>query len=474
MSTANELFLISGGAIASFGLGWLLRGAVKPSPIASVDATPSADSTPESKEIADQPTDSDSQLGRLNKNQISYELLEQAPIGYLEVDDENQLIWINTLASRMLGMPSANRGVDAEEALSPRLLLELVRSFELDQLIEHTRQAQQSCQQDWVLNLVSPDPINPNEGVAYPLRGWGVPLPNRHVGIFLENRQEAETLMQQRDRWTSDVAHELKTPLTSIRLVAETLRERVEPASQRWLDRLLNEILRLGNLVEDLLNLSRLERSGGTGLTQKPVELPHLILAAWQSLEPLAEIKQAQIAYEGPSDLIVPLDEALMYRVFINLIDNAIKYSPREGTIYVRVKFEPQSTISDNQQTVSQQLQVDIIDEGNGFQESDLPYIFNRFYRADTSRTRQYPDQPPSLSPPANFVSSGNNGTGLGLAIAQQITEAHGGTLQANNHPETGGGWLKILMQTQPLSLKEASATKSASPQSSIKNIAHS
>ncbi|RZM83005.1 PAS domain-containing sensor histidine kinase [Leptolyngbya iicbica LK] len=387
----------------------------------------------------------------------SYELLQQAPVGYLEVDDENQLIWINPLASQMLNIPISSQDGGAIAPLTPRLLLELVRSFELDQLIENTRHAQRSCQQDWILNLVSPDPINPNEGVAYPLRGYGVPLPNRHVGVFLENRQEAENLVQQRNRWTSDVAHELKTPLTSIRLVAETLKERVDPALLKWVDRLLNEILRLGNLVEDLLNLSRLERSGGTGLTLKPVELPRLILAAWQSLEPLAEMKQVQIAYEGPSELIVQLDEPLMHRVFINLIDNAIKYSPREGTIYVRatVEHEPAS-LSLGSAPTSQQLRVDVIDEGNGFQESDLPHIFDRFYRADMSRTRLSTDQYVSLAG-NDFANSGNTGTGLGLAISQQIAEAHGGKLIAQNHPETGGGWLSIVMTTQPLSLHEVS-----------------
>ena len=309
------------------------------------------------------------------------------------------------------------------------------------------------------------------------MKGWpilfgvlGCHYPTTMWASFLENRQEAETLMRQRDRWTSDVAHELKTPLTSIRLVAETLRERVDPASQKWLDRLLNEILRLGNLVEDLLNLSRLERSGGTGLILKPVELPHLILAAWQSLEPLADIKQVQIAYEGPTELIVQLDEALMYRVFINLIDNAIKYSPREGIIYIRTACEPNHAPHPQEEPASRQLYVDVIDEGNGFQESDLPYIFNRFYRADASRSRLPSVTSTMAEPPANFVSSGNNGTGLGLAIAQQITEAHGGTLQAHNHPETGGGWLRIALKTKPLSLQEASSVTQNRVDRSVEN----
>lgn len=454
MATVTGLILCS-GAIASFGLGWLLRGTTRPQST-NRNAAPKARST-------DLPTVSDA--ATIPALPDRYALLQQAPIGYLEVDDENQLLWINYLACQMLGIAPEMASV---EAAKPRLLIELVRSFELDQLIERTRQAQARCEKDWTLNLVSPDPINPNQGVAHPLRGYGIALPNRRVGIFLENRQEAQTLKQQRDRWTSDVAHELKTPLTSIRLVAETLRDRLEPSSQKWLDRLLNEILRLSNLVEDLLNLSRLERRGGTGLALKPVELPHLILAAWQSLEPLADVKQIQIAYDGPSDLIVNLDETLMHRVFINLIDNAIKYSPRESTILIKAALAPPhntaSQTSDPEPT-PQTLMVEVIDEGTGFRENDLPYIFNRFYRADLSRSRAPDDL--SLSTAANGAmadaessSSRSSGTGLGLAIAQQIVEAHGGEITAKNHPETGGGWLTLTMATNPVSSSETAAAR--------------
>ncbi|MEM6437432.1 MAG: HAMP domain-containing sensor histidine kinase [Cyanobacteria bacterium P01_D01_bin.115] len=456
MSTVTGLFLFS-GAIASFGLGWVLRGGANLRR-SSLPQASSGESNVAAKTVVTSP------LTAVNAAaQAEYWLLQKAPVGYLEVDDENQLLWINTLACDMLGMPFPACGVEPTE---PRLLLELVRSFELDQLIENTRHAQTPCQRDWVLNLAAPDPINPDEGVVSPLRGYGVPLANQRVGIFLENRQEAKTLIQQRDRWTSDVAHELKTPLTSIRLVAETLRERVEPGSKKWLDRLLNEILRLSNLVEDLLNLSRLERSGGHGLVLKPVELPHLILAAWQSLEPLADIKQVQIVYEGPADLIVPVDEGLMYRVFINLIDNAIKYSPREGTICIRAGVQSNSVA---EAPASRLLQIDVIDDGTGFNDSDLPHIFNRFYRADASRTRVSGGSPAIPRPPQSSEGLRNSGTGLGLAIAQQIVAAHGGDIQASNHPETGGGWLTISLATQPLSLEEAAATSDVTAKTTLR-----
>ncbi|MGD1905837.1 MAG: ATP-binding protein [Leptolyngbyaceae cyanobacterium] len=374
-------------------------------------------------------------------------LLHQAPIGYIQVDGENQLVWCNATASRLLGIAYANQVVTD----TPRLLLEWVRSYELDNLIEKTRKTNAPRQRDWTLNLVSPDPFHPNEGVAYPLRGHGLPLAEGQVGVFLENRQEIVTLRQERDRWTSDVAHELKTPLTSIRLVTETLRSRVEPSLHSWFDRLLNEILRLSNLVEDLLNLSRLESADGTSLTLKQVDLAQLILAAWQNLEPLAQVKSLDFIYEGPTELAVTLDEALIHRVLINLIDNAIKYSHPNQQIRVRTRIQDMPT--DIRYSGTSTVQVDIIDCGVGFKETDLPYIFSRFYRADPSRVRLGTFMQPTATPgPAAPV---NSGTGLGLAIVQQIVDAHRGHVTAQNHPKTGGGWLTLTLplQAAPLPL---------------------
>jgi two-component system phosphate regulon sensor histidine kinase PhoR len=155
-------------------------------------------------------------------------ILQQAPIGYLQVDDENRLIWCNEEANRLLKMNQASIGTVAP----PRLLIEVARSYELDALIDETRQKQIPCQQEWMLYRISPDPLHPKEEPTYPLKGLAIPLGLEQVGVFLENRQEAALLVQQRDRWTSDVAHELKTPLTSIRLVAETLQSRIDPETE--------------------------------------------------------------------------------------------------------------------------------------------------------------------------------------------------------------------------------------------------
>uniref|UniRef100_A0ACD5GN84 PAS domain-containing protein n=1 Tax=Desertifilum tharense IPPAS B-1220 TaxID=1781255 RepID=A0ACD5GN84_9CYAN len=133
------------------------------------------------------------------------QLLYLAPIGYIQVDEENQLCWCNQQACQLLG-------IQAPAAARPRLLLEIVRSYELDELIEVTRDAQKPCQREWTFQPTCADPTNLSQQQAIALRGIGIPLTRGEVGVFLENCQEVLILSQQRDRAFSDVAHELKTP----------------------------------------------------------------------------------------------------------------------------------------------------------------------------------------------------------------------------------------------------------------------
>ena len=380
-------------------------------------------------------------------------VLENAPVGFLRVDDENRLVWCNAQARSLLEIEPS------EGADSIRLLLEIVRSYELDQLVEHTRNAQQPCQQDWVFYPVSPDPTKLSQQMGYPMRGHGFPLPNHQVGVFLESREEAETLKQQRDRWASDVAHELKTPLTSIRLVAETLEYRVEPGLRGWIQRLVNETTRLSTLVQDLLELSHLERSLPQVLSCETLNLPDLVQAAWISLEPLAQKKQLQLDYQGSDHLPVQVDQHRIYRVLINLLDNSIKHSPPWGVVQVKLWSETANDAKPNSSDTAsctcadeEWVTLQVIDAGPGFSESDLPFVFERFYKTDPSRA-QISNMGASCVVKSDHEedtdqSAGDgqrrSSTGLGLAIVQQIVEAHRGNVNACNYAETGGACLTI------------------------------
>ncbi|WP_407658823.1 sensor histidine kinase [Leptothoe spongobia] len=357
-------------------------------------------------------------------------VLQRSPFGYLKVDEENRLLWCNAKARELLG-------IEQTDYTSPKLLLAIARSYELDQLIEETRTTKTECKKDWTLRSISPDPANVLEGPVYPLSGYGIPLSQGNVGVFLENRQEAVMLAQQRDRWTSDVAHELKTPLTSIRLVGETLRNRIDPSLITWADRLLQEVNRLSALVDDMLSLSHLEQQPPQRL--EDTDLVGILRQAWQSLEPQAKQQENCLEYQGPDNAIASVNSGLIYRMVINLLDNALKYSPPGQGIYARLQESTEGAMPG--------LLLDVFDCGEGFLEKDLPFVFDRFYRSDTSRSRSGSDM---LS----------NGTGLGLSIVQKIVESHQGLVKAQNHPETGGAWLQVWL---PKSSVEANKVYSIS-----------
>ncbi len=440
-------------------------------------------------DVSDSPFSSTSQLalaiGHQQKVQQQLEqqlethrqIVQVAPVGYLQVDDENRFIWCNWQAQVMLSIKPETYPTQ------PRLLMELVRSYELDALIEQTRNTNKLCQSEWIYYPVSADPLKIATQKTYALRGYGMPLREHQIGIFLENRQEAISIMQQHDRWASDLAHELKTPLTSIRLVAETLQSRLEPPLKGWVDRLINETVRLSNLVEDLLDLSRIERGSPSPLKLKPTDLVELIHSVWNSLEPLARKRQLTLEYSGPDRLVIPIDQSRFHRLLVNLLDNSIKYSPFHHPIRITLSLQPPQTSHSQNASYSEvpesyaSVHLDVIDYGSGFPEKDLPHVFERFYRADPSRARlsvQPSASQPSASQPSgngskaissksDWVSSSNGsdaqiqgGSGLGLAIARQIAEVHQGSIRASNHPETGGAWLQVILpQPMPVSSAE-------------------
>ncbi len=367
-------------------------------------------------------------------------VIHQGPMGYLRIDADNQLVDCNPLAIELLNM---QLDLPHYQAGGPRLLLELIRSYDLDQLIEQSRDRQQRCQKDWRLYPVSADVENVSATIppVSHLRGYAFPLPEQHVVVLLESRQERVFLSQQRDRWASDVAHELKTPLTSIRLVAETLQMRVDPTLRQWIDRLLAEVIRLSILVQEILDLSQLESHPERQLPFTAVNLPRLIQSAWHSLEPLAQDHHITLNYDGPHELLIQADESRLFRVMINLLDNSLKYAPTHQSIAVKVEC-----LAD-----SPHVQIDLIDAGPGFPPGDLALIFERFYRGDPSRTRINDRAPRSTDDRATEVATATaikagSGSGLGLAIVRQIIDLHSGTITARNHPDTGGAWLQIRL----------------------------
>jgi len=393
-------------------------------------------------------------------------IVSTLPVGYFQVDEDNQLIWSNLPALELLDI----QDYDMDE---PRLLMEVVRSYDLDSLIDQARSRNRVCQREWNHYPASVNVTHVTSPTAHPLRAYALPLQGgNQVGVILESRAEAQTLSQQRDRWTSDVAHELKTPLTSIRLVAETLQSRLEPPLRTWVDRLLVESIRLSTLVQEILDLSHLETASARPLKATVIDLPQLIRSAWLTLEPIASAKLITLTYKGPDALRLQGEDARLHRVLVNLLDNSIKYTLPERPILIQLSLiqDPamingtRSTESDvKSRTTATLIQIDLIDGGVGFPEEDLPFVFERFYRADPSRSRTtetYVYSQDDRSTISNESLSSrpqtqiqipiqpfqpSSGSGLGLAIVRQIVELHKGTITARNHPE-GGAWIQIRL----------------------------
>lgn len=225
----------------------------------------------------------------------------------------------------------------------------------------------------------------------------------------------ASTLEAQR-RFVADASHELRTPLTSLEGLSEILLMGADRGDgkvvQRTVRSMHGELRRLGRLVTDLLTLSRLDSTTPTMMfeTLNPCQL---LKGVVEQMTPVAEARAVQLTMccdKGIEATVLHADPDRLKQVLLNLLDNALRYTPPEGEVCIRATTEP----------AGNRLQIAVQDTGQGISPEDLPHVFDRFYRGDLSRTR----------------ATGN--TGLGLSIAYAIVQAHGGTITAQSAPGHG------------------------------------
>jgi heavy metal sensor kinase len=219
---------------------------------------------------------------------------------------------------------------------------------------------------------------------------------------FNETLSRLESSFEQLKRFTSDASHELRTPLTAIRSVGEVglQQDGSRDHYREVIGSMLEEAERLGRLVESLLTISRAD-SGQIRLEQATVALLPLVQEASSLLDVLAEDRGQTVSLEGDDSICVKADSVILRQVVINLLDNAIKYSPLRGHVSVRVLRKDSVTAC-----------VEVEDCGPGIAPEHQEKVFDRFYRIDEGRSREA------------------GGAGLGLAIAKWGTEAHGGRLE--------------------------------------------
>ncbi len=234
------------------------------------------------------------------------------------------------------------------------------------------------------------------------------------IWLVMEDVSELRRLQRIRAEFIDNLSHELRTPLTTVSLLAETLVREADQAGQAIPPRMRDRIGKievetdhLVQMVEELLDLSRIE-SGGPLLLLDEVDLRRLAVASVERLRLFAERQGVELRTEVP-ETVPPVrgNEDRLGQVLINLLHNAVKFSPDGGEVVVRVEATAEDVI------------VSVEDHGIGIPKADQARIFERFYKADKARRR-------------------GAGTGLGLAIARHVVEAHGGRIRVESEEGRG------------------------------------
>jgi signal transduction histidine kinase len=224
-----------------------------------------------------------------------------------------------------------------------------------------------------------------------------------------------EESFQKLQRFTSDVSHELRTPLASIRSVGEVGLQQKHSAGEYKdiIGSMLEEVARLTSMIDTLLTISHAD-SGTLHLNRTVFPIMDLVEESVAVVGVLAEEKKQSIVVQGEDAVLVSADRGFLRMAVINLLDNAVKYSPPGTAIHVRLE------LLNGDAPNSRQLNLAIGDEGPGIPPADASRVFDRFYRLDGSRARD------------------TGGAGLGLAIAKWSVEAHGGDILLDSVPGNG------------------------------------
>jgi two-component system phosphate regulon sensor histidine kinase PhoR len=315
-------------------------------------------------------------------------VLDNMADGVLITDGDGRVRLINPAAARLLG-------TDTEAALG-RSFAQVARDHRLIALWQQCRE--QGKEQIEPVEVYRQGPFL--QAVVTPLQD----AEPKACLVILQDLTRVRRLETVRRDFISNISHELRTPLASLRALVDTLRDGAledPPAAQRFLNRMETEVDALAQMVQELLELSRIE-SGQVPLRLIPTPVADVVLPPVERLRPQAERTGLSITIDLPSDLPPVLaDEERIQQVVTNLVHNAIKFTPSRGEVAISAAASGDEVV------------VSVRDTGVGISADDLPRIFERFYKADQARR--------------------SGGTGLGLSIAKHIVQAHGGRIWADS-----------------------------------------
>lgn len=318
-------------------------------------------------------------------------ILNSMADGVVAVDRAGKVLLVNPVVERVFNIPG--------EASKGKEIVEVVRHYDFEKYLQEALSGQQGLTRE--IQVLTPDPRIFRVHFT-PLRG------NDRGGVVALFRDvtERRRLEQLRTEFIANVSHELRTPMTSIKGFLETLLDGAlddREAALHFLKIMSNETRRLTRLIDDLFALSNIENRKIIP-NKEPLEVKAIIEKVISILEQGARDKNIEIVIKIAEKIpLIIADEDMLTRVVINLLDNAIKYTPRGGNVTV------EAGVWDNK------VYIRFIDTGIGIPEENLPRVFERLYRVDRARSREY------------------GGTGLGLAIVKHIIDVHGGWIDVTS-----------------------------------------
>jgi two-component system phosphate regulon sensor histidine kinase PhoR len=333
-------------------------------------------------------------------------LRNECGAGVFVLDQTARIVHSNATAAQLLGCPS--------ELLTGKTLLEATLSSDLHRML-HAVQSERIMLRREICTSASG-----GRNLIISIVPVGVdPAPTRYL-LLAQDVTELRRLETIRRDFVANVSHELRTPLASIRAMAETLQDGAlgDPSvANHFLGTIVNEAQRLTRISEDLLILSRAESQAPEKL---PFDLSELVGEVIERFESQAEKASIQMTSDFSPGLEITANRDQIEQVVLNLVDNAIKYTPAGGRVAV--------TADQMNGTVS----VHVTDTGIGIMSKDVPRIFERFYRVDKARSRQ------------------SGGTGLGLSIVKHIVESHGGVVTVESEFNRGSTFTFTLPVQHP------------------------
>jgi two-component system OmpR family sensor kinase len=241
----------------------------------------------------------------------------------------------------------------------------------------------------------------------------------RLAASFNTMAHEVKTSRQAQRDFVANVSHELKTPLTSIQGFSQAIMDGTandEVSRHRAVEIIGNEANRMSRLVDELLDLARIE-SGQIKMLREPVDLVKVLEACVEKFDLQAKESNVELIWDTPVLPLITGDKDRLAQVFTNLLANALKHTPPTGRVTVKAQ---KITLTEPERTAYPSVEIAVTDTGVGIPPEDIEHVFERFYQVDKSRAGQ------------------DRGVGLGLTIAKQIVEAHGGTIKVESVKDLG------------------------------------